>query len=75
MNENGYGPPPGFCYDEYCADQPIMDNPKLEGYNVQERVETFVKEARRQVGTTGYNHVISLADVISALLLITFSIS
>lgn len=21
---NGYGPPPGFCYDQGCADQPIM---------------------------------------------------
>lgn len=21
---NGYGPPEGFCFDQFCADQPIM---------------------------------------------------
>ena len=21
---NGYNPPPGFCYDEFCEDPPIM---------------------------------------------------
>lgn len=23
---NGYGPPGGFCFDQFCADQPIMVN-------------------------------------------------
>lgn len=35
---NLYMPPNGFCFDTYCNDEPIMDNPKLHGYNVNERV-------------------------------------
>ena len=25
---NGYGPPNGFCFDEMCGDDPIMDDPR-----------------------------------------------
>lgn len=24
-----YGPPPGFCFDQFCTDSPINDNPNL----------------------------------------------
>ncbi|EWM26512.1 lysosomal alpha-mannosidase, partial [Nannochloropsis gaditana] len=30
-----YGPPPGFCFDQFCADAPINDNPSLTDENVQ----------------------------------------
>ena len=30
-----YGPPPGFAFE--WADPPLMDDPRLEGYNVEER--------------------------------------
>lgn len=40
---NGYGPPPGFCFDIYCSDDPIMDNPSLEDYNVDQKVNDFIK--------------------------------
>ena len=39
---NGYGPPPGFCFDEYCGDEPIMDDPNLDGYNVDAKVDAFI---------------------------------
>ena len=26
---NGYGPPEGFCFDDECQDEPIMDNPRV----------------------------------------------
>ena len=26
VNFNGYGAPPGFCYDKGCKDPPIMVN-------------------------------------------------
>ena len=26
---NGYGPPKGFCFDENCDDEPIMDDPRV----------------------------------------------
>ena len=49
VNENGYGPPKGFCFDDFCADQPIMDDPSLEDNNVGDRVNFFVDAARHQV--------------------------
>ncbi|KAK7602000.1 hypothetical protein V9T40_009441 [Parthenolecanium corni] len=36
-----YTAPPGFCFDVFCSDEPIMDNKKLHGYNVDERVKRF----------------------------------
>ncbi len=34
-----YGNPDGFCFDgNMCSDQPMMDDPSLEGYNIPERV-------------------------------------
>jgi lysosomal alpha-mannosidase len=39
---NIYSPPPGFCFDVECNDDPIMDNPLLEDYNVNEKVENFL---------------------------------
>ena len=26
---NGYGPPKGFCFDDECQDEPIMDDPRV----------------------------------------------
>ncbi|CAH0775454.1 unnamed protein product [Bemisia tabaci] len=40
---NLYQPPPGFCWDTYCDDEPIMDNPKLHGYNVDAKINQFIK--------------------------------
>lgn len=45
---NGYGPPSGFCFDILCNDEPIMDNPRLHDYNVDDRVEDFLKAAADQ---------------------------
>lgn len=40
---NGYSPPAGFCFDVYCDDDPIMDDDRLEGYNVDKKVDDFIK--------------------------------
>ena len=40
---NGYGPPPGFCFDSFCGDDPFMDDKNLEDYNVDEKVSQFIK--------------------------------
>lgn len=45
----GYGPPPGFCYDALCNDEPIIDNIALEGYNIDERVDQFLKYVKEKV--------------------------
>ena len=31
---NYYFPPPYFCWDLLCNDEPIMDNPDLHDYNL-----------------------------------------
>src|ERR1700759_2529339 len=37
-----YGPPPGFCWDQGCDDTPMQDDPLLDDYNVEERVNSMV---------------------------------
>lgn len=43
---NIYDPPTGFCFDTYCDDEPIMDNPKLHGVNVNKRVSLGIPFVR-----------------------------
>lgn len=50
LPSGNYGPPPGFAYE--WADPPIMDDPRLDEYNVQERVDAFVARCREQAGVT-----------------------
>ncbi len=38
VNYNLYQPPPGFCFDMYCNDEPIIDDPKSKNYNVDRKV-------------------------------------
>lgn len=35
---NHYSPPPGFCYDVLCNDEPIIDDKYSPDYNVDSRV-------------------------------------
>ena len=39
---NGYGPPPGFCFDQFCGDDPFMDDDTLEDYNVDLKVDQYI---------------------------------
>lgn len=54
---DGYGPPAGFCYDDFCDDDPIMDDVRLKGYNVNQTVANFVKVALEQAKHMRTNHV------------------
>ncbi|CAF1013919.1 unnamed protein product [Didymodactylos carnosus] len=38
---NGYNPPDGFCFDLFCDEQPIMDDPRLHDYNVPNKAVGF----------------------------------
>ena len=49
---NGYNPPPGFCYDQLCADTPILFND-----NVKESVDKFVEAACEQASQYKTNHI------------------
>eukprot|EP00456_Euglypha_rotunda_P038373 TRINITY_DN2949_c0_g1_i3.p1 TRINITY_DN2949_c0_g1~~TRINITY_DN2949_c0_g1_i3.p1 ORF type:complete len:782 (+),score=111.62 TRINITY_DN2949_c0_g1_i3:151-2346(+) len=56
----GYGPPDGFCYDQSCADPPIQDDPHLENYNVQDRVNAFVSVSLDTASHTKGNDIMFL---------------
>lgn len=47
---NTYSPPPGFCFDILCTDEPIIDNPKSPDYNVDKMV--YIKMFRFQMNLT-----------------------
>ena len=36
-----YSYPSYFCFDMNCADEPVMDDPRLEGYNADRRSSDF----------------------------------
>ena len=52
-----YNPPPGFCFDQSCSDQPIQDDPRLFDMNVQGRVNEFVSTACKQAKSFKTNHI------------------
>ncbi|XP_060520149.1 lysosomal alpha-mannosidase-like [Cylas formicarius] len=43
---NTYSPPPGFCFDILCSDEPIIDDRKSFEYNVDQRVDDFLEYAK-----------------------------
>lgn len=45
---NTYSPPRGFCFDVYCNDEAIVDDPDSEEYNVNSRVAQFLVYVREQ---------------------------
>ncbi|VBB25890.1 unnamed protein product [Acanthocheilonema viteae] len=57
---DSYGPPPGFCFDRECLDEPIMDQDYLEEYNAIQRVNKFVEYINRQVSHQRTNHLMLL---------------
>lgn len=38
---NTYSPPPGFCFDILCSDDPIIDDKDSPEYNVDRKVKYF----------------------------------
>lgn len=38
---NTYSPPPGFCFDILCSDDPIIDDKDSLEYNVERKVKTI----------------------------------
>ena len=55
---NGYNPPTGFCYDQFCVDTPVQDDPRLYDYNVKETVDRFVKVTCQQASQYKTNNII-----------------
>ncbi|XP_053988963.1 lysosomal alpha-mannosidase isoform X2 [Hylaeus volcanicus] len=55
---NTYSPPPGFCFDVLCNDEPIIDDPDSPDYNVKERINEFLQYAVQQAKAYRTNNVI-----------------
>ncbi|XP_011872614.1 PREDICTED: lysosomal alpha-mannosidase isoform X2 [Vollenhovia emeryi] len=55
---NTYSPPPGFCFDVLCADEPMVDDLDSPDYNIDKRVELFLAYAQKQARAYKTNHII-----------------
>ena len=55
-----YGPPPGANFDTlFGSDDPMMDDPRLEGYNVDEKVDQFINDIQLYANWTKTSNVIT----------------
>ncbi|XP_024541409.1 alpha-mannosidase isoform X1 [Selaginella moellendorffii] len=54
---NHYSPPEGMNFDFKSNDPLIQDNPLLYDYNLQERIDLFVKRAQEQSEQFRSNHI------------------
>ncbi|XP_014487574.1 PREDICTED: lysosomal alpha-mannosidase isoform X1 [Dinoponera quadriceps] len=55
---NTYSPPAGFCFDVLCADEPMIDDPDSPDYNIDTRIEAFLKYALGQARQYRTNNII-----------------
>ena len=58
--QGNYGPPPGYCFDVMCADDPIVDAPQLQGFNIDTKVDQLVKFVKKQVVAQRHRNVMLL---------------
>lgn len=52
-----YSPPKGFCFDVHCDDEPIVDDPESDEYNVPSRLADFMAYVREQQNFYKTNNV------------------
>ncbi|CAL1684554.1 unnamed protein product [Lasius platythorax] len=55
---NTYSPPPGFCFDVLCADDPMIDDPDSPDYNIDKKIDDFLRYAVVQANYYRTNHII-----------------
>ncbi|XP_033326411.2 lysosomal alpha-mannosidase II isoform X2 [Megalopta genalis] len=55
---NTYSPPPGFCFDVLCRDDPINDDVESADYNVPEKVNQLMQYVGKQADIYRTNNVI-----------------
>lgn len=54
---HAYSPPPGFCFDSLCKDV-LMDDPRIEDYNMDKKVAEFVNYTYFQSNSYATDNVI-----------------
>ncbi|XP_044735005.1 lysosomal alpha-mannosidase-like isoform X1 [Chrysoperla carnea] len=55
---NNYGPPPGFCFDVLCSDDPIIDDVNSPDFNADKRIKEFIDYANDQAKHYKTNNII-----------------
>ncbi|XP_050359988.1 lysosomal alpha-mannosidase-like isoform X2 [Nymphalis io] len=55
---NTYSPPPGFCFDVLCDDEPIIDDPNSPMFNVEARVTKFIEICRNMFKSYETNNIL-----------------
>ncbi|KAG5331257.1 MA2B1 mannosidase, partial [Acromyrmex charruanus] len=55
---NTYSPPPGFCFDILCNDEPMIDDPDSPDYNIDRRIDDFLRYAVTQASHYRTKHII-----------------
>lgn len=58
FQSGNYGPPGGYCFDQFCSDPPMQTDPALEDVNIKSRVDGFVKAAQDHYNNSpGTGHI------------------
>lgn len=55
---NGYNPPDGFCFDDTCSDEPMIDDTTSREYNIPEKVANFTRIINSQAKEYATNNLI-----------------
>ncbi|CAH2083597.1 unnamed protein product [Euphydryas editha] len=55
---NTYSPPPGFCFDVLCDDEPIIDDPNSPMFNVDKRVTNFIEISKNMSRSYQTNNIL-----------------
>lgn len=55
---NTYSPPPGFCFDVLCEDDPIIDDKRSPEYNAPKRVQQFLDYVKNMTKVYTTNNVL-----------------
>ncbi|KAK0161282.1 hypothetical protein PV327_009769 [Microctonus hyperodae] len=55
---NTYSPPPGFCFDILCSDEPMIDDPESPDNNIDVKVALFVAYCQVQANSYNTNNII-----------------
>ena len=54
---NQYSPPPGFCWDILCNDEPLVDDPESHSFNLDRRISDFITYVKGQASHFKTNNV------------------
>ncbi|CAD6203815.1 GSCOCG00009812001-RA-CDS [Cotesia congregata] len=55
---NNYSPPPGFCFDVLCSDDPLIDDPESPDNNIEARINVFYNYTLDQAKNYRTNNII-----------------